>query len=126
MNRRATVATCAALVVGVAGITPALATATATAAKHKPLKGTWSFTDFTADPTVSVTNTAKSTAAYCNGNLPDGPADETSHTLKVKGRGRPHGRGRQHRRLGDDGHATRGGASSPAPTVGCPRTRRAC
>lgn len=85
MNRRGTVALLALATVGVAGVTPALASS---AGKPKPLKGTWSFTDFTPDPTVSVLNTAESrTGSTCEGALPAGPTDVNAHTIKVKGKG---------------------------------------
>jgi hypothetical protein len=85
MNRRAAVATVSILAMGAAGLTPALA-ATGRA-KPKPLKGSWSFTDFTADPTVTVLAQAKGADPYCHGTLPAGPSDVNSHSLTVKGRG---------------------------------------
>jgi hypothetical protein len=85
MNRRATVATAAVLVVGAAGITPALAASGK--AKPKPLKGSWSYTDFTPDPTITVMNSAKSLTPHCNGDVPAGPMDVTKHVIKVAGRG---------------------------------------
>jgi hypothetical protein len=88
MNRRATVATVSALALVAAGVTPALAVAGK--AKHKDLKGTWSFTDLTVDPTPSAMGIDPVTPArdgYCVGKLPDGPADTTKQTLKVAGPG---------------------------------------
>lgn len=88
MNRRRTAVATVTLVGMVAGgLTPALAT---TAKKHKakPLKGTFSYTDTTPDPTVSVVNSANSATGYCKGGVvPAGPGDVNSHTLKVTGRG---------------------------------------
>jgi hypothetical protein len=83
MNRRGTIAALALLAVGAAGVTPALAAP----AKAKPLKGSWSFTDTTPDPTVSVMNTAKSLGPHCDGDVPAAPVDVNAHTLKVKGKG---------------------------------------
>ena len=83
MNRRGTVAALAIAAVGAAGALPAFA-APATA---KSLKGTWSYTDFTPDPTVSVLNSAKSLGPHCDGDLPAGPTDVNVHTIKVKGKG---------------------------------------
>jgi hypothetical protein len=85
MNRRVAVAIVSMLAVGAAGLTPALA-ATGKA-KPKPLKGSWSFTDFTPDPTITVVAQAKMVDPYCHGTLPAGPSDVNAHSLKVKGRG---------------------------------------
>lgn len=85
MNRRAAIATVTVAVVGVAGLTPALA-ATGRA-KPKPLKGSWSYTDFTPDPTITVLNSAKSLSPHCDGAVPAGPTDVNTHTVKVAGPG---------------------------------------
>jgi hypothetical protein len=88
MNRRGTVATVSALALAAAGLTPALASPTSV--KHKNFKGTWTFTDFTVDPTPSAMGVAPKTPArdgYCVGTLPDGPADETTQKVKIAGRG---------------------------------------
>lgn len=87
MNRRAIIAVTGVAALGIAGVTPALAAAT----KHKklpaPLHGTWSYTDFTADPTATVIGTASGKDPYCHGTLPSGPTDVNAHSLKVAGRG---------------------------------------
>ena len=85
MNRRATVATVAVLVVGAAGITPALASSTK--ARPKPIKGSWTYTDVTPDPLITVRNTAQKLTPHCNGDVPPAPTDVNSHTIKIKGRG---------------------------------------
>ena len=86
MNRRGTVTALAIAAVGVAGVVPAFA-ATAKP-KPKPLKGTWSYTDYTPDPTVSVVNEAEMrSGSTCEGAIPAGPTDVNVHTLKVKGKG---------------------------------------
>jgi len=82
MNRRGTVATLALAAVGVAGVVPAVAAPAKP--KPKPLKGTWSYTDTTPDPSG---NTGSSNAMHCSGKLPAGPADVNSHTFKVSGTG---------------------------------------
>ncbi|HET7312338.1 MAG TPA: hypothetical protein VFJ17_13535 [Mycobacteriales bacterium] len=80
MNRRATLALAAIAAVGVAGTAPALAAKP----KPKPLRGTFSYTDVTPDPTVTANSDA---ASHCHGNVPASPADVNSQTLKVKGKG---------------------------------------
>ena len=86
MNRRGTVTALALAAVGVAGVVPAVA-ATAKP-KPKPLKGSWSYTDYTPDPTVSVLNSAEMrTGSTCEGAVPAGPTDVNVHTLKVNGKG---------------------------------------
>ena len=80
MNRRATVAV-AALIVAAVTTTPALAKAKP---KPKPLKGSWSFTDTTPDPSVDAVS---DNASHCHGKLPAAPTDVNAHTLKVNGRG---------------------------------------
>jgi len=82
MNRRGTVTALALAAVGVAGVAPAIAGPAN--AKPKPLKGTWSFTDTTPDPSG---NTASSNAMHCHGKLPASPADVNAQKLKVKGPG---------------------------------------
>jgi hypothetical protein len=80
MNRRATLALVTLVGVGVAGTVPALAAKP----KPKPLKGSWTYTDTTPDPTVIANSDA---ASHCHGNLPGSPADTNNHTLTVKGKG---------------------------------------
>ena len=80
MNRRATLALATIAAVGVAGTAPALAAKP----KPKPLRGTFSYTDVTPDPTVTANSDA---ASHCHGNVPASPADVNSQTLKVKGKG---------------------------------------
>ena len=84
MNRRATLAVVTLAAVGIAGSAPALA------AKHKPkpkpISGTWSYTDTTPDPIVSVESSA-TTHPYCHDPLPAAPTDVNKQTIKVKGRG---------------------------------------
>jgi hypothetical protein len=82
MKRRAVIAAAGIVAIGVAGVSPALAKS-----KPKPIKGTWSFTDFTPDPTVTVLGTAKGADPYCHGTLPEGPADSTTQQLKIAGKG---------------------------------------
>jgi hypothetical protein len=82
MNRRATLAVITLAAVGVAGGVPALAKAP----KPKPISGTWSYTDYSADPSVSVTSAAGN-HPYCHDPVPATPADVNAHTIKVKGRG---------------------------------------
>jgi hypothetical protein len=84
MTRRATVATATAIVMGAVGVVPALASGTST---PKPIKGSWSFTDLTPDPTVTVLAQTKGADPYCHGTLPAGPADVNNHTIKVSGPG---------------------------------------
>jgi len=78
MNRRGIVAVAALCGVAAAGITPALASP----AKHKPkpLKGTWSYTDATPDPTVDASS---NTGNHCHGQLPSAPSDVNAHPLKA-------------------------------------------
>jgi hypothetical protein len=63
-----------------------LGQAFAAPAKHKPkpLKGTWSFTDTTPDPSGNANG---SNDQHCDGKLPAGPADVNAQTFKVKGKG---------------------------------------
>jgi len=72
----------AVLALGAAGVGPAVASPAK--AKPKPLKGTWSFTDTTPDPSGNAEGTE---ALHCNGKLPAGPADVNAHAFKVKGTG---------------------------------------
>ena len=76
MNRRATIATASIVGLAAAGAVPALASPV----QAKPLKGTWSYTDTTPDPSG---NAQSSDAAHCQGKLPSGPADVNSNTIKV-------------------------------------------
>ena len=78
MNRRATVAV-AVLAAASVTVSPALAKA-----KPKPLKGSWSFTDVTPDPSVDA---ATDNTTHCHGKLPSAPTDVNAHSLKVSGRG---------------------------------------
>ena len=80
MNRRAALAVVTLAAVGAAGGVPALAAK----AKPKPLRGTFSYTDVTPDPTVVANSDA---ASHCHGNVPAAPVDVNSHALKVKGKG---------------------------------------
>ena len=82
MNRRATVAV-AALATAALTATPALAKAKPKP-KPKPLKGSWSFTDSTPDPSVDA---ASDNSSHCHGKLPAAPTDVNAHSLKVSGRG---------------------------------------
>jgi hypothetical protein len=77
VKRRTTVAV-AALVTASLTVTPALAKSKPK--KPKPLKGTWSFTDTTPDPTADANS---DNSSHCHGNLPAGPADVNTATLKV-------------------------------------------
>jgi hypothetical protein len=85
MDRRAAVATITAAVVGAAGAAPALASPGK--AKPKPLKGKWSFTDVTADPSVTALGLAGKRQGYCVGELPAASTDVNSHPIKVAGKG---------------------------------------
>jgi hypothetical protein len=80
MNRRAVLAVAPIAAVAVVGALPAVAAKP----KPKPLKGTWSFTDTTPDPTVTANTDA---ATHCHGNVPAAPTDVNDHAIKVKGRG---------------------------------------
>lgn len=84
MNRRGIFAALALAAVGLGGVAPAFAVSDK--AKPKPLKGTWSYTDTTPDPSpdASVSGPA---STHCHGKLPASPVDVNSHTLKVKGTG---------------------------------------
>lgn len=81
MNRRSRLAVTAAIAVVAAGATQSFAAGTS---KPKPIKGTWSFTDVTPDPTVDASG---DTSQHCHGKLPSAPTDVNVHVLKVKGRG---------------------------------------
>lgn len=92
MNRRATVTTFAALTVGIAGLTPALAAPNSL--RGKVLKGTWTYTDVTPDPSPSAMGQELPAGpklparnGRCVGALPAAPTDVNVHTLKVKGPG---------------------------------------
>ena len=82
MNRRITV-TVVALAAAALTVTPALAKSKPKP-KPKPIKGSWSFTDTTPDPSV---DTVSDNASHCHGKLPAAPTDVNAHTLKVNGRG---------------------------------------
>ena len=82
MNRRGTTAALGMVAIAAAAATPALASPAKS--KPKPLKGTWSFTDTTPDPSG---NANSSEAMHCNGRLPASPADVNAHTFKVNGTG---------------------------------------
>lgn len=77
MNRRTTVAVAALLT---AAMTASPALAKSKPKKPKPLKGTWSFTDTTPDPTVDA---GSDNSSHCHGNLPASPLDVNTATLKV-------------------------------------------
>jgi len=79
MNRRIVIAAAGIGVIAVGSFAPAVAKT-----KPKPIKGTWSYTDATPDPTVTANSDASS---HCHGNLPSLPTDVNSHTLKIKGPG---------------------------------------
>jgi hypothetical protein len=79
MNRRGTVAVLAVTALAAAGALPAFA---AGATKAKPLKGTWSYTDVTPDPTPDA-STSSNAGDHCHGKLPSAPSDVNSHTLKI-------------------------------------------
>jgi hypothetical protein len=86
MNRRGTVAALALAAVGIAGALPAFAAPTKP--KPKPLKGSWSFTDATPDPSATAEGTASGTDPYCHGgHVPAAPVDKNSYTVKIKGPG---------------------------------------
>jgi hypothetical protein len=90
MNRRATVAAVTALAAGAAGFLPALAAPHGVLAKKKTVKGTWSYTDATPDPTVSLMGLQDPLPArdgYCVGTLPASPTDVNVHTLKIRAAG---------------------------------------
>ena len=82
MNRRGTAAALSLVAIAAVAATPAFASSAK--AKPKPLKGTWSFTDTTPDPSG---NAEGSEALHCNGKLPASPADVNTHTFKVTGTG---------------------------------------
>ena len=84
MNRRATVAV-AALAAAALTTTPVLAK-TKPKPKPKPIRGSWSFTDTTPDPTYAQTALSYDTQ-HCHGKLPAGPADVNTHTITVSGKG---------------------------------------
>ena len=84
MNRRATVAV-AALAAAALTTTPVLAKAKPKP-KPKPIKGSWSFTDTTPDPTYVQTQLGDDTM-HCHGQLPAGPADVNAHTITVSAKG---------------------------------------
>lgn len=83
----------AVLVLTVAGATAAAGLAPTFAAtgkaKHKTLKGTWTFTDATPDPTVEVAENAMGApqGSCHSGKLPAGPVDVNAHSLKVTTKG---------------------------------------
>ena len=83
MNRRGTTAALSLVAIAAAAATPAFASPAKS--KPKPLKGTWSFTDTTPDPSGNA-NTG-SNASHCSGKLPAGPADVNTHKFTVKGTG---------------------------------------
>src|SRR4051812_34781911 len=82
MNRRTAVVVLAIGAVGVAGLSPAFAAPGRS--KAKALKGTFSYTDVTPDPTVT---TSSNVSTHCSGKLPSAPSDVNSHPLKLRGRG---------------------------------------
>jgi hypothetical protein len=84
MNRRATVAIGALVVAGITA-SPALAKGHPKP-KPKPIKGTWSFTDTTPDPTYAGTS-LNDASMHCHGQLPAGAADVNAKTITVVGHG---------------------------------------
>ena len=82
MNRRGAVAVVALGAIGVAGLSPAFAAPSP--GKGKPMKGSFSFTDTTPDPTPNVSD---DTATHCNGRLPSAPTDVNSHAIKITRKG---------------------------------------
>ena len=86
MDRRGLVATLVALALGASFMTPALASPVRH--KPKPLKGTWTFTDTTPDPSATASSYQTGNDPYCHdGHVPAAPVDRNSYTLKVKGPG---------------------------------------
>jgi hypothetical protein len=79
MDRRGSTAVLAVAALAAAGALPAFA---AGDAKAKPLKGTWSYTDVTPDPTPDA-STSTNVSNHCHGKLPSAPVDVNSHTLKA-------------------------------------------
>lgn len=82
MNLRGTVAVVAISVLAGAGAAPALAMS---AGHAKPLKGNWSFTDTTPDPSATAEgNVPGNSDPYCHGgHVPAAPVDKNSYTLKL-------------------------------------------
>ena len=81
MNRRSSLATAAVLSLVTAGAVPALASShNATGAKA--VKGTFSYTDATPDPTVDA-SLSSDVSQHCHGKLPSSPTDVNAHTLKL-------------------------------------------
>lgn len=78
MNRRGTVVVLAVSTLATAGVIPAFA---AGAAKPKPIKGSWSYTDTTPDPTPDASTGSDGT--HCHGKLPSAPVDVNSHSIKA-------------------------------------------
>ena len=78
MNRRATIAV-AAVAAATLTVTPALAKP-----KPKPIKGSWSFTDATPDPSGDA---ASDDSSHCHGRLPAGPADVNARSITVPRKG---------------------------------------
>ena len=82
MNPRGTAAVLAAMALAAAGAMPAFATGTA---KPKAVKGSWSFTDVTPDPTPDADTGGAS--SHCHGKLPAAPVDVNAHPFKAAGAG---------------------------------------
>jgi hypothetical protein len=78
MNRRGTVVALAVTAIATAGVVPAFATGSA---KPKPIKGSWSFTDVTPDPTPDADQSG--TSEHCHGKLPSAPVDVNAHPFKA-------------------------------------------
>jgi hypothetical protein len=74
-----------AAVAGVAAVVSMVAVTLAlpATAAVKTKKGTWTYTDFTPDPTT-LPNPA---SQHCTSDVPSGPADVNVHTLKAPERG---------------------------------------
>jgi hypothetical protein len=85
MNRRGIVATLALAATATAGFVPAFASSAKP--KPKPLHGTWTYTDATPDPSVSVLNTAHGRSSSCDGVVPAAPTDVNAHPIKITGKG---------------------------------------
>lgn len=86
MKARGTVSVLALLALGAAGVTPALASS---GGRAKTVKGTWSFTDTTPDPTMSALESAgrAQTGECLAGSVPSSPADVNVHTIKLPRKG---------------------------------------
>src|SRR3954465_8454282 len=84
MSRRAMLAVVTLAAVGVAGSVPALAAKPRP--RPKPITGSWSFTDYSVDPTPRGPRAAGNPPSSPH-PPPATPADVNAHKIKVKGRG---------------------------------------